>query len=205
MENFSLFPATLTLIALNVAVSIYGWLNPKFLLANLFHVEAVRRNREYHRLLTSGFLHGGVFHLLINMFVLFQFGRYIEYELGTPAFVFVYAAALLGGNLWALLENYNAPDYRALGASGATSGIILAFCLFKPFAMLLFFIIPMPAIVFGILFIAISVILAQRENRVIGHEAHIGGAIAGLVATIVVAPQSLSVFSQQVSQMIGGG
>ncbi len=205
MENFSVFPATLTLIAINVAASIYAWLNPRFLMSNLFHVEAVRQGREYHRLVTSGFLHGGVFHLLINMFVLFQFGRFIEYQLGTVSFIIVYFAALLGGNLWALMENFRSPDYRALGASGATSGIILSFCLFQPFAMLLFFVIPMPAVVFAILFITISVILAQNENRVIGHEAHIGGAIAGLVATIAIAPQSLSIFADQVARFLGGG
>ncbi|WP_018148909.1 rhomboid family intramembrane serine protease [Henriciella marina] len=205
MDQLSVFPATLTLIAINVAASIYGWLNQKFLLANLFHIEPIREKNEYHRLITSGFLHGGVFHLLINMFVLFQFGRFIEYQLGTLSFLFVYFAALLGGNLWALLENFRAPDYRALGASGATSGMILSFCLFQPFAMLLFFIIPMPAIVFGILFIGISTVLAQRENRIIGHEAHLGGAIAGLIATIVVAPRSLSIFSDQVARVLGGG
>lgn len=205
MDQLSVFPATLTLIAINVAASIYGWLNQKFLLANLFHIEPIREKKEYHRLITSGFLHGGVFHLLINMFVLFQFGRFIEYQLGTLSFLFVYFAALLGGNLWALLENFRAPDYRALGASGATSGMILSFCLFQPFAMLLFFIIPMPAIVFGILFIGISTVLAQRENRIIGHEAHLGGAIAGLIATIIVAPRSLSIFSDQVVRVLGGG
>ena len=204
MENFALFPATLTLIAVNVAASIYAWLNPRFLLANLFHIEAVLKNRQYHRLISSGFLHGGVSHLLINMFVLFQFGRFIEYQLGTPSFLIVYFASLLGGNLWALMENFRSPDYRALGASGATSGIILSFCLFQPFAMLLFFIIPMPAVVFAIVFIVISVILAQNENRVIGHEAHIGGAVAGIIATIAVAPQSLSIFSEQISAFLGG-
>ncbi|WP_084420676.1 rhomboid family intramembrane serine protease [Henriciella litoralis] len=205
MENFYAFPATMVLIAINVLVSIAGWLNPQFLVSNLFHVAPIREKREYHRLITSGFLHGGVFHLLINMFVLFQFGRFIEYELGTPRFLIVYFAALLGGNLWALMENFRSPDYRALGASGATSGIILSFCLFQPFAMLIFFIIPMPAVVFAVLFIGISVFLAQRENRVIGHEAHIGGAVAGLIATIAVAPYSLSVFSQQISAFLSGG
>lgn len=205
MENLYASPATMILIAVNVLASIYAWLNPQFLLANLFHVASVREKHEYHRLLTSGFLHGGVFHLLINMFVLFQFGRFIEYQLGTVSFLIVYFAALLGGNLWALMENFRAPDYRALGASGATSGVILAFCLFRPFAMLIFFIIPMPAILFAILFIGISVVLAQRENRVIGHEAHIGGAVAGLVATIILAPESLSAFAQQVARVLGGG
>ncbi|MEQ8557921.1 MAG: rhomboid family intramembrane serine protease [Henriciella sp.] len=205
MESFSQFPATLTLIAANVLASIYAWLNPPFLMGNLFHVAAIRQNREWHRLVTAGFLHGGVFHLLINMFVLFQFGGFIEYWVGTVNFIIIYFAALLGGNLWALLENFRNPDYRALGASGATSGIILSFCLFAPFAMLYVIIIPMPAVVFAILFIGISAFLAQRENRVIGHEAHIGGGIAGLLATIVLEPGALATFAEQVSSVLGGG
>ncbi|MGB3624587.1 MAG: rhomboid family intramembrane serine protease [Henriciella sp.] len=205
MEQLTLFPATLTLIAINVAASLYAWANPKFLMGNLFWVQGVREKREYHRFLTAGFLHGGVFHLLINMFVLFQFGRIIEDILGTPKFLIVYFAALLGGNAWAYLENFRKPDYRALGASGATSGIILSFCLFLPFATLLFFVIPMPAVVFAVAFIGISILLAQNENRVIGHEAHLGGAIFGLVATMIVEPRSLSIFSDQVARVLGGG
>lgn len=204
MESFSQFPATLTLIAANVLVSLYGWLKPSFLMGNLFHVAAIREDREWHRLITAGFLHGGVFHLLINMFVLFQFGWFIEQVLGTPGFVFVYFAALLGGNVWALMENFRKPDYRALGASGATSGIVLSFCLFQPFLMLFVFFIPMPAVVFAILFIAVSAFLAQREDKVIGHEAHIGGAIAGLLATIIIEPGALSEFGAQVSAYLGG-
>ena len=205
MEALSQYPATLTLIAANVLASLYAWLNPAFLMGNLFHVAAIRQKNEWHRIVTAGFLHGGVFHLLINMFVLFQFGSIIEYSIGTGKFLVIFWAALLGGNLWALLENFRKPDYRALGASGATSGIILSFCLFAPFTMLFFIIIPMPAIVFAILFIVISAILAQREDRVIGHEAHIGGGLAGLLATIAVEPRALTQFGEQVSAVLGGG
>ena len=204
METFSQFPATLTLIGANILASLYAWSNPAFMMGNLFHVAAIRERREWHRMITAGFLHGGVFHLFINMFVLFQFGGFIESILGTPRFLIVYFAALIGGNLWAYLENYRNPDYRALGASGGTSGIILSFCLFAPFAMLYFIVIPMPAVVFAILFIVISAILAQRENRVIGHEAHIGGGLAGLLATIAVEPRALSEFAAQVSAFLGG-
>ncbi|WP_084399395.1 rhomboid family intramembrane serine protease [Henriciella aquimarina] len=204
MESFSQFPATLTLIGANVLASLYAFSNPAFLIGNLFDVGAIRQRREWHRLITSGFLHGGLFHLLINMFVLFQFGQFIESWIGTAKFVIVYFAALLGGNLWALLENFRKPDYRALGASGATSGIILAFCLFEPFRMLYVIVFPMPAVVFAILFIVVSAMLAQRENKVIGHEAHIGGGIAGLLATIALEPQALAVFAEQISAVLGG-
>jgi len=205
MEQFSFYPATLTLIAINVAASVFGWSNPQFQAANMFHVGPIRQNREYHRMLTSGFLHVGVFHLLINMFVLFQFGATIEYSVGTTNFLIIYFASLVGGSLWAYLENFRNPDYRAVGASGAVSGVLLAYCLFWPFSLLyIFMIIPMPAVLFAVLFILISATLAGRENRIIGHEAHIGGALFGLVMTMIVVPDSLGIFAGQIAALFGG-
>ncbi len=207
MEDLSAYPATVMLIAANVAASLYALSNPAFMNKNLFHVGPILQRREWHRLLTSGFLHGGMIHLLINMYVLWNFGRIIEGGLGIGRFLVIYFAALLGGNLWSLLENKTKSNYRALGASGATSGIVLSFILFRPFEQLVIFPIPipMPAILLGILFIVVSAVLAQRENKVIGHEAHLGGALAGILATIVVAPQALSIFSAQIAKVLGGG
>ena len=207
MEELSAYPATVMLIVANVAASLYAFSNPAFLNKNLFHVGPILHRKEWHRLLTSGFLHGGMMHLLINMYVLWNFGRIIEGGLGIGRFLVIYFAALLGGNLWSLLENKSKSNYRALGASGATSGIVLSFILFRPFEQLVIFPIPipMPAIVLGILFIIVSAVLAQRENKVIGHEAHLGGALAGILATIAVAPQALSIFSAQIAKVLGGG
>lgn len=205
MEAFSSYPATLILIVGNLIASFLALSNPGFMSQNLFHVGPILKRNEWHRTVTSGFLHGGLGHLMINMFVLWNFGSILEGQiLGSSKFLLIYFASLLGGSLWALLENKDNLDYRALGASGATSGIVLSFCLFAPFAMLMIFVIPMPAIVFGIVFIVGSAILAQRENKVIGHEAHLGGALAGLLTTMLVAPEALRTFSAQVAGLFGG-
>lgn len=207
MDVFYQSPATFVLIAANVVASMIAFANPRFMDQNMFHVGPILRQKEWHRVITSGFLHGGILHLLINMYVLYGFGRLLEHPrvLGTGGLLIVYFAALLGGSFWSLMENRRKPDYRALGASGATSGIILSVCLFAPFATLVLFVIPMPAVIFGIVFIVISAILAQRENKVIGHEAHLGGALAGLIATMLVRPDALSIFSEQVAARLGGG
>lgn len=136
----------------------------------------------------------------------FMFGGFVEQMLGTTAYLIVYFAALLGGNAWALLENKNNPGYRALGASGATSGIVMSFILFRPFEPLMIFPIPffMPAVVLGLGFVVISAVLAQRENKTIGHEAHLGGALAGLLATILVAPNAFANFSSEIARALGG-
>ncbi len=204
IEALSAYPATLFLIVANTAISIYALANPSFMQANIFHVGPIRDNREYHRLLASGFLHGGALHLLVNIYVLWSFGAWVEAALGSVRYLFVYVAALLGGSLWALMENRNRPDYRALGASGAVAGIVLSVCLFAPFAWLGVFFIPVPAVLFGLFFVVGSAILAQRENKRIGHEAHLGGALTGILATIAVAPRALSIFSEQVARVLGG-
>jgi len=206
MEQFLLTPATSLLIAGNVIASLLAFSNAQFMERNLFHVGPILSRKEWHRMVTSGFLHGGFLHLFVNMFVLYTFGGFVEQMLGTTAYLIVYFAALLGGNAWALLENKNKPSYRALGASGATSGIVMSFILFNPFKQLMIFPIPfpLPAVVIGVLFLVGSAIFAQRENKTIGHEAHLGGALAGLLVTILLAPNAFSDFASEVSRALGG-
>ena len=206
MEQLQTIPVTSLLIAGNVVASLIALSNPPFMARNLFHVGPILERKEWHRMVTSGFLHGGFLHLLVNMYVLFMFGGFVERVVGPVSYLIIYFAALLGGNAWALLENRSKPSYRALGASGATSGIVMSFILFRPFEPLMIFPIPffMPAVVLGILFLVGSAILSQRENKAIGHEAHLGGALAGILVTIAVQPAALSNFSQQVARALGG-
>ncbi|MCR9225259.1 MAG: rhomboid family intramembrane serine protease [Hyphomonas sp.] len=206
MEQMLTTPVTSLLIAGNVIASLIALSNPSFMAKNLFHVGPILQQKEWHRMVTSGFLHGGILHLLVNMYVLFMFGGFVERVVGPVAYLIIYFAALLGGNSWALLENKAKPSYRALGASGATSGIVMSFILFRPFEPLMIFPIPffMPAVVLGIVFLVGSAILSQRDNKRIGHEAHLGGALAGILATIAVQPAALSNFSQQVARALGG-
>ena len=206
MEQMLTTPVTSLLIAGNVIASLVALSNPSFMAKNLFHVGPILEQKEWHRMVTSGFLHGGILHLLVNMYVLFMFGGFVERVVGPVAYLIIYFAALLGGNAWALLENKTKPSYRALGASGATSGIVMSFILFRPFEPLMIFPIPffMPAVVLGIVFLVGSAILSQRDNKRIGHEAHLGGALAGILVTIAVQPAALSNFSQQVARALGG-
>lgn len=206
MEQFLHTPVTSLLIAGNVIASLIALSNPPFMTRNLFHVGPILERREWHRMVTSGFLHGGILHLFVNMYVLFMFGGFVERMVGPVSYIIIYFAALLGGNVWSLLENRTKPAYRALGASGATSGIVMSFILFRPFEPLMIFPIPffMPAVILGIVFVVGSAILAQRDNKTIGHEAHLGGALAGILATIAVQPAALSNFSGEVARALGG-
>ena len=204
MDGLLASPATLGLIAMNVIASMIAFGNRDFFEQNAFWIAPIREGRQWHRFLTSGFLHVNGMHLFLNMYVLYLFGQTLEKILGTAGFLILYFASLLGGNLWEYMEKRGKPDYRSVGASGATSGVVLGFCLFFPFAVLyLFFAIPMWAIVFGVGYIVISFILSQRESTMIAHGAHLGGAVAGLVVTLLLRPEAWNHLLSQVAARIG--
>lgn len=195
MDFLQAYPITVAMIAANIVASVFAFSNADFYEQNLFRVGNILRRREYHRIVTSGFLHVNPTHLFLNMFVLYMFGPPLEDLLGSGGFLVVYFGSLLGASFWMLVDKRAQLNYSAVGASGAVSGVILGFCLFYPFVqLLLFFIVPMPAVVFGIGYIAISFWLSRRESAMIAHGAHLGGALAGLVLTVIVRPDALSRF-----------
>lgn len=196
-------PVTFMILAANVLVSAIAFTNREFLLANLLTTQGVKRG-EVQRVVTSGFIHGSLAHLAVNMLTFYFFAPYLEGWIGAVNLVIIYFGALLLGSGWALVENWRNDGYAALGASGAVSGIVLAFCMLHPLAELyVFFAIPMPAIVFAVLYIVISASLSGRANRRIAHEAHLGGAIAGIVLTLLLVPGSGQNFIDQLRGLFG--
>lgn len=200
MDFLTQFPITSALIGANLVASLLAFSNPAFYEQNLFRVGNVLKRGEWHRILTSGFLHTGATHLLFNMLTLYFFGPALENLLGAAGYLIVYFGSLLGAGAWMVFEKRRDLSYSAVGASGAVSGVILAYCLFYPFSMLyLLFAIPIPAIVFGVGFLLISFYLSRREGGMIAHGAHLGGALAGLVLTVLVAPEALTAFMNAIS------
>ena len=108
---------TIALLTANIAISIAAFNNPRLIDQTLFHVGAMRRRGEWHRMVTSGFVHANPAHLFMNMITLFFFGPALEVGLGPVNFAMIYFMALIGGSAWALMENFNDLEYRALGAS----------------------------------------------------------------------------------------
>lgn len=190
------------LLVVTIVVSIAAFMNQG--LWRFLALEPYRmfREKEFHGIITSGFVHSGFGHLFINMFVLYMFGPDLEGILGSPQFVLVYVAGLVVGSLYPLFKYKNRPEYIAIGASGAISGVVFAFCLFHPFAPLRLIFLPFfdfPAILFAVLYVAYSVYAMKKANDNIGHEAHLAGALGGVIATIVIRPESLAIFADQIS------
>lgn len=204
MEFLGLPQATLIFLAANVIISVVGFTNDRFVQFGVLNVHAVLKQNEWHRVLISGFLHADPFHLLVNMISLFFFGPAMEQVLGSQAFYLVYLGSLVLGNLGALIMHAREPHYSALGASGAVSGILFSFSLYAPFHMIYMFgVLPIPALLFAILFVAYSLYGMRAQNDNIGHDAHLFGAIAGVAITILLYPNMVAHFLAQITAIFG--
>ncbi|MEZ4829749.1 MAG: rhomboid family intramembrane serine protease [Bacteroidia bacterium] len=186
---------SVALILINVYVSYQGFSQLKSLFEDryIFDVDRILIDRDYKRLVTSGFLHGGWAHLLLNMYSLYIFSA----ALGTPyiglgilPYLFLYFISLVGGNLTALFVHRNHGDYRALGASGAVSGVMFAAIVIFPGMEISFIYPPIPIAgwVFALGYVLISIYGSAVRLGNIGHEAHLGGAVTGMIAGIIFRP-----------------
>ncbi|MCM4160279.1 rhomboid family intramembrane serine protease [Antarcticibacterium sp. W02-3] len=179
---------TIIIIALNVIVSFKGFNDPVFFNKYKFNTGDIRRGAKY-QILTSGFLHVDTTHLFVNMLTLYFFANVVLFDLGAIGFVVVYLASLILGNLLSYFFHKDETSYNAVGASGAVMGILYSAILLRPDMMLgLFFIIPIPAYVFGIGYLLYTIYGMKRRADNIGHDAHFGGAVGGYILTLALAP-----------------
>lgn len=181
----------IVIILANVLFSYKGFNDIFFFRKYDFHIASIRSGEQV-RMFSSAFLHADLTHLFFNMLTLYFFAPVVVGYLGEMNFVFIYISSLLVGNLLTLFLHKDDLSYRAIGASGAVTGVLYSAILLQPDMMLgIFFIIPMPAYVFGILYLLYSIYGMRAKNDNIGHTAHFGGAIGGYLFTILKQPEML--------------
>ncbi|MEN8769002.1 MAG: rhomboid family intramembrane serine protease [Candidatus Arcticimaribacter sp.] len=182
-------PFILILLAAIALISYRAIKDPLLFNRLKFNVSAVE-NGEFYRLLTAGFIHVDYNHLFFNGFTLFIFGGNALYGLGTVNFILLYLISLLMGNGLAYYYHKKNPYYTAVGASGAIMGIVYSSILMFPEMELafIFFPVPMPAYVFGVGYLIYTLFGIKSQNDGIGHTAHFGGAIGGIICTLVFDP-----------------
>lgn len=201
-------PITLALLLLNVGISGYTLLvDPSMIDELSFRPSRIRKHGEYHRFLTAGFVHAGGAHLAFNMITLYFFGPQLERLLGAGAFLILYFGSEMAAHALTFAVHRNDLHYAAVGASGAISGVLFAFCLYAPLAMLgIMFVIPMPAILFAVLYVVVSLYALQGQatgrGGGIAHEAHLGGALGGVLLTILLDyPRPINAFLQEMQSL----
>jgi len=186
-EQIAIF--NVAVIAATVYCSYRGFNSPVYLERYIFSPEHILRDRQYYRVLSSAFLHADWMHLLFNMYSLYSFGSVIEQWFGAPTFLAIYFASILGGSALSLYL-HRKHHYRALGASGGVCGIIFACIFLVPGSSVRILLLPIdiPAYIYAVLFMSVSYFGIRQQVGNIGHDAHLGGAIIGLITTTVLRP-----------------
>ena len=193
--------ATLIIILVTCAVSFLAFKNEKLISDLILWPPAIKRGRQYYRLVTYGFIHADGMHLLFNMITLYFFGRLIEQfvggYIGTLGFVLFYLSAIVVSILPTYMKNVDNPNYRSLGASGAVSAVLFAFVLLQPWATIIIFVIPCPAIIYAVLYVAYSIYMDRRGTDNINHSAHLWGAAYGVLFLAAMEPRVIGAFLGQ--------
>lgn len=201
---------TLFIIGLTVVISLFAFSNQRVLNSFIFYPFRIRRQKTYQEFLTHGFIHNDYMHLIFNMVTLFFFGdeteRLFTQKFGTSTgrivFLLVYLSAIIIAAVPSFVKHQNNKYYKSLGASGATSAILFASILVNPLntIMILPIPFPIPAWVFGPLYLGYSAYMAKQAKDNIGHDAHFMGAIYGLIITIVLVPEIFGHFLEQIAR-----
>ncbi len=189
----------LIILAVTVALSMYGFQNYSFLDKAMFKPYNIKNNNEWWRWFSSGFIHKDYTHLIVNMLSYYFFAKYVlKYftlvlgDIGSIVFVLYYLTAIVMSGMYSYYKHQNDFTYAALGASGAVSAIIFSTILIAPLSKItIFFALPMPAWMFGIIYLFYEYTMSKKQMDYIGHDAHFFGAVFGFVFPILLYPKSI--------------
>ncbi len=204
---------TLIIIVVTVIASFYAWNNAAILSRWIFNPYTIARRNQYDRFITSGFIHNDYGHLFFNMLALYFFGNVVEYyfmaimgpAVGAGLYVLLYLVAIIVSDIPTYLKNKNKSYYNSLGASGGVSAIVFAGIVFQPASdICLYFVLCLPGFLLGALYLAYSIFKSRQPGSDnINHDAHLYGALFGVLFTIAIIPRSIDLFVQGLSSWPG--
>ena len=198
------------MIIIIITISIFIVSNIAFRNTELFYKYQLNaydfvHKKQYYRIFTHAFLHADWGHLLINILVFISFGQalmsYFQYFWGDSAnvlFIVFFVSAILVSSIYSIYKNRNNISYNAVGSSGAVSAVLFASIFFDPWHKIYFFgVLPIPGIVFGILYLGYSFYMGKKNQDNIGHDAHFWGAVYGFVFPLLIQPELINLFIKQ--------
>lgn len=203
---------TVILIGITVAISFYTFNKRELQGRLMMNPSLIKSQRQYYRFISSAFIHKDHMHLLWNMFSLYFFGQAVERDFNVvfgPAggyyFIALYLTAIVVSDLPTYFKERNNANYNALGASGGVGSVIFVFIILQPLqSICLYFAFCMPGFVFGAGYMAYTYYQGRKSNDNINHDAHLYGALYGLVFCLITYPASLPQFYDQVKYWVGG-
>lgn len=193
---------TLLIIIVTALFSIAAFSRHELMYRYNFNPYQVVHRKQWYRIFTHAFLHANWEHLIINMIVLFSFGnalnRYFYIYIGDNLillYIGLYVGGIIISSIFTLFKEKDNFKYNAVGASGAVSAVLFACIFFDPLNKIYFFgVIPIPGILFGVLYLGYSYYMGKKSNDNIGHDAHFWGAVFGFVFPILLKPSLISNF-----------
>lgn len=201
---------TILLIAITVLVSYAAFKSERLMDRLQFNASKIYHQHEYHRLITHAFVHAGWEHLFVNMIVLYSFGTaietYFKAYFGDRELIYyslLYFGGVLASNIYAMIKHHNNYFYNSVGASGAVSSVLFASIFFDPWNMIYFFgILPIPGIVFAVLYLVYSYQMSHKKSDNVAHDAHFLGALYGFIFPIVLNPALFEMFLDKLFRLI---
>ena len=202
------------LIACIVGVSLIAFYDERIKQLLILIPQEVYHGRGIYRTITSGFIHADFWHLAINMYVLWSFGRaaevYFSYapmrmlqEMPSIHVGICFMMGVIVANLVTTQQYHKQANYASLGASGGVSAIVFATIAFQPFVPIyLFAAIPIPGILLGIGYLAFSFFASKKGGDNINHTAHIAGAVFGFIYPFVTSVDQVSRFLREISSLL---
>ncbi len=196
---------TFIIIGITILVSYLAFNNDDMMRKLIMNPYLVVSKNQYYRMVTSGFLHASWMHLGFNMFAFFFFGRVVERYFGQLlggdawiVFILFYLTAIVFSDLPTIFRNRHNPGYNSLGASGAVSAVVFTSILYAPLNEIYIYFIKLPGFIFGLLYIGYSYWQSKNEGTGINHDAHLYGALYGIVFGIIIYPESAGGFIEQI-------
>ncbi len=198
---------TIIIILVTVAISYYAWQNPAVMDKLILNPARVAGKNQYYRFITSGFVHADFMHLLFNMLTLWFIGEGIEQLFGSLFgangkfyFLALYILGIIVSDIPTFLKHKNNSGYNSLGASGGVAAVLFSAVLYAPLLEIcLYFLLCIPGFIFGILFIGYSYYESRRGSGFVNHDAHMYGAIFGMLFMAAVYPAAVPGFFEQIS------
>lgn len=185
----------LVIFVATIVASLAGlYAAPQVIERSLFRPYWFTRRKQYETIVTSGFVHADLPHLLFNMVTFYFFAFPLERQIGPAKFAVLYFLGLVLSELGTWRKHRNDPQYASLGASGAISAVLFASIVYFPWQKLFIIPIPVPipAPLFAIGYVAYSWYSARHPRGRINHDAHLGGAVFGLAFVLLTDPSAYS-------------
>jgi membrane associated rhomboid family serine protease len=201
MQLITAAPVASFIFAITIATTLWAFYNDNVYGNMILHPYSVARGVRVYTVITSGMIHADWMHLFFNMLSYYFFAFTLESQLGHWQFALLYTLSLILSDLPTVYKHRNDDWYHSLGASGAVSAVIFGAILFNPLGTMSLMLLPIgiPAVLFGVLYLIYCSYASKRGGDNINHDAHMFGALSGLLITIALDPHIVHTFLTEVS------